>query len=181
MGGRGANSFQRGNYKQMLKIRKLDGADYEVYQGGNVKGIEQVTIYGRGEYTSRDVLDVLNGGPEYYGARDTLSQTELNNSPVAIMTYRSRDFYIFNSKAEMDRVIKNVYGGYSQIGQMGKDYGIMSAAGKGEYYLQRDKYAKGGSVWVDADNIRVKGYEPRKRQSDETYRRKIRRKVYGEE
>lgn len=171
MGGRGASSFERGNYRQMLDLRKIDGADYETYRGG----IEQITIYGRdNDYDrNREIERLMHG---QYKSRYDVTQEELNKSPIAIWTMRTHDYYVFNSKADMDKTIKNVYGGYNQLGKLHKDYLITTASGKGEFYLERDRYAKGGFVWKDTDGLEVSGRQRRKTQSFETYKKRIERK-----
>lgn len=166
MGGRGANAIERKNYNQMLEIRKIAGAEYEVYRAKGIKGIEQISIFQgtREPFNSermREINKVLVG--DDYGDWRKTTQDALNKAPVAIWTHNEpHSYYIFPSKAAMDKVIRQVYGGYSQLGKMGKDFTIMSASGTGEYYLKYDKWAKGQYTWQDTNGMTVEGRERRK-------------------
>lgn len=104
------------------------------------------------EYSIKPV-DNFNGK-----LRGDVTLDELNNSMVKLIMYNedgTYNEYTYANKKELFDDIKHSFGGWKQLGDGPKT--IMST--QGDFYLERDKFIKGGWKWVDANDDLIKGQE----------------------
>ena len=80
---------------------------------------------------------------------------KLNNQPIAIYFNGPYGEYmnVYKNRKDMFNSIKNEYGGFKEY-TAGNQYSI-SSVGKGEFYLTRDRYSKGGWKWIDGNGRTV--------------------------
>ena len=104
------------------------------------------------EYSVKPVDD-FNGK-----LRSDVTLDELNDGMVKLIMFNedgTRNEYTYENKKALMDDIKKSYGGWKQLGDSPK--AIMST--QGEFYLERDKYIKGGWKWIDANGDLIKGQE----------------------
>ena len=147
-------------YKQLKEMY----SNAEVYDLSD--GVEEIAIH------DQDLIDEFGYNYEtgtfkkrgFY--RDT-TQEELNNMPVALtMRWRGdydyqdhQSHYIYKNKTDLMKGIKQ-FGGLKEMTDKGRIYySISSQSGIGEYYLVRERYAKGGWKWEDCNGMEVMGKE----------------------
>lgn len=135
--------------EELKEFAKIPGAKYEVDNG-----IEKVTLE-----PNDDAWRTPIGG----SYKDT-TQDELNHSPVYFTVHgkNSGKTYttVYKNVNDMKKDWRDTYGGLNQIIGTGANksrYTILSAAGKGEYYYERDRHSLGGWKWVDGNDITVDG------------------------
>jgi hypothetical protein len=90
--------------------------------------------------------------------RNDVTLDELNNSMVKLIMFNSdgtRNEYTYANKKELFDNIKKAYGGWKQLGDSPKT--IMST--QGDFYLERDRFIKGGWKWIDVNGDLIKGQE----------------------
>ena len=104
------------------------------------------------EYSVKPVDD-FNGK-----LRGDVTLDELNEGMIKLVTFNqdgTRNEYTYANKKELFDDIKKSYGGWKQLGDSPKT--IMST--QGDFYLERDKFTKGGWKWVDTNGDPIKGQE----------------------
>lgn len=153
----------------LAEFEKTKGAKREVRNGIDVVELP----------TDTDVYSGIQGFDE------NMTQDTLNNSPVYFTVYGKNSghkyTYVYKNVKDMIKDWDKTYGGLTQIIGKGKGksvYTVMSAAGKGEYYLERDKLALGGWKWIDANGNDVKGYQKNKRLQAMDEERKQKQEVF---
>lgn len=125
-------------------------------------GINQVQIIGRED--AQKVWDMMESeGPADNRTAYNTTLKELNEAPIVLSTYSNNNIYmnIYKNRKDLFNSVMKEYGGFNQItgGDRNTRYSISSLIGKGEFYLERDRFAKGGWKWMDGNNDWVEGYE----------------------
>ena len=144
-GGRGASSsIDNSTWGKLKKLGERVGRYSE-------EGIHQIQI--DGEEARKFMQDIPF--KEWY---ETTPQ-QLDKEPIALVVYSNGSPYmnIYKNRNDLMTSVKKEYGGFNEFG---KDPKIIMNMNN-EYFLTRDKYAKGGWVWKDANGLRVKGSEER--------------------
>lgn len=136
----------------------------QIYEMGN--GYEEIAIH------DQDLIDEFDynyetGTYKQRGRYNDTTQSELNSLPVSLnMRWRDdynyqdhQSHYIYRNKTDLMKGIKQ-FGGLDDMTDHGRIYySISSQSGIGEYYLVRDRFAKGGWKWEDANGMEVNGKE----------------------
>ena len=144
-GGRGASSSV-GN-STWNKLRKL-GERVGRY---SEEGIHQVQIDGE---EARKYIENIPF-KEFYET----TPEKLDKEPIALIIYSNGSPYmnIYKNRNDLMKSVKKEYGGFKEFGNDPKIIMNMN----NEYFLTRDKYAKGGWAWKDANGLSVKGSQSR--------------------
>lgn len=90
--------------------------------------------------------------------RGDVTLDELNEGMIKLVTFNqdgTRNEYTYANKKELFDDIKKSYGGWKQLGDSPKT--IMST--QGDFYLERDRFIKGGWKWIDVNGDLIKGQE----------------------
>lgn len=145
-GGRGASS-STGNNSTWNKLKKL-GQSVGRY---SEEGIHQVQIDGE---EARRYMENLPF-KEWYET----TPEQLDKEPIALVIYSNGSPYmnIYKNRNDLMKSVIKEYGGFKEFGNGPKIIMNMN----NEYFLTRDKYAKGGWAWKDANGLKVKGSQSR--------------------
>lgn len=142
--------------KRMQELKeKYPNGEYS-----NENGVEKIALH------DQSLDDELSPFAYMYNNYHSTTQQELNNMPISLNIYYTDGYginhqshYIYRDKSQLFKDVKT-YGGLSDMTDGGKmPYTIHSESGIGEYYLDRDKFTKGGWVWQDGSGYNVNGRE----------------------
>lgn len=130
-------------------------------------GINQVQLIGREQ--AQKVWDMME--PSDWSQRKDARNTtlkELNEAPIVLTTFSGNNIYmnVYKNRKDLFNSVMKEYGGFNQItgGDRNVRTSISSLVGNGEFYLERDRFAKGGWKWLDGSGSYVEGYEKQARQ-----------------
>lgn len=141
-GGRGASSSGASNGWSSLTRQFKNNLQTD--------GINSIQLSEREDI--RKVWDIQQSA---YKSADDITLDKLNSSPIAIYFQGDYGEYmnIYKNRNEMFKSINKEYGGFKEYTN-NKRYSI-SYVGEGEFYLSRNRFAKGGWKWTDANGRSV--------------------------
>lgn len=162
------NNVKKTNWEDQWKKLKAKYPDAEEEEGRFGKILKRY-----------HVKDFADEGSGFY---NDITQQELDENPCKLIIYGQggeHSEYIYENRKALMSDVKESYGGFSQMSDL--KWSIQSAAGKGEFYLERDKYSSGGWTWKDSNDMTVKGGKEKVSRKLEEYRNQTKMEKSGAE